>query len=45
MIKENPSQFCNNVFVLGIGKGFLTNLLFTSQDAKKMYIFIFIWYY
>ena len=28
--KENHSIFCKTVLIFGIGKGFLTNLLFTS---------------
>jgi hypothetical protein len=33
--KENPSISCNTVLIFGIGKGFLTNLLFTSQKSLK----------
>ncbi len=33
--KENPSMSCNTVLIFGIGKGFLTNLLFTSQKSLK----------
>ncbi len=30
---ENPSISCNTVLIFGIGQGFLTNLLFTSQKS------------
>ncbi len=33
--KENPSNSCSNVLIFGIGKGFLTNLLFTSQKLPR----------
>jgi hypothetical protein len=33
--KENPSISCKTVLMLGIGKGVLTNLLFTSQKSLK----------
>jgi hypothetical protein len=31
----NPSNSCRPVLILGIGKGFLTNLLFNSQKLLK----------
>jgi hypothetical protein len=33
--KENPYISCNTVLIFGIEKGFLTNLLFTSQKSLK----------
>jgi hypothetical protein len=33
--KENPSISCKTVLILGIGKGVLTNLLFTFQKSLK----------
>ncbi len=33
--KENPSISCNTMLIFGIGKGFLTNLLFTSWKSLK----------
>jgi hypothetical protein len=33
--KENPSISCNTVLIFGIGKGFLTNLLFISQKSLQ----------
>ncbi len=31
--KVNPSNSCNTVMIWGIGKGFLTSLLFTSLKS------------
>jgi hypothetical protein len=31
--KENPSISCKTMLIFGIGKGFLTNLLFTFQKS------------
>jgi hypothetical protein len=41
--KENPSNYCSTVLILGIGKGFLTNLLFNAQKLlrKCMVLFYF----
>jgi hypothetical protein len=33
--KVNPSNSCRTMLIFGIGKGFLTNLLFTSQKLPK----------
>ncbi len=33
--KVYPSNSCRTVLIFGIGKGFLTNLLFTSQKSLK----------
>jgi hypothetical protein len=43
--KENSSNFCTTMLILGIGKGFLTNPSFTSQKllrlGKHMVLFFF----
>ncbi len=36
--KEIPSNFCNTMLILWIGKGFLINLLFTSQKLLRKYM-------
>ncbi len=44
--KENPPYSCNTVLVFGIGKGFLTNLLFTSWKSlrsKWCYSYLVLW--
>jgi hypothetical protein len=33
--KVKPSSFCSTVLILGIGKGFLINLLLTSQKLLR----------
>ncbi len=38
--KENPSISCKTVLIFEIGKGFLTNLLFTSQKSAKKRTFL-----
>ncbi len=41
--KENPSNSCNTVLIFGIEKGFLTILLFTSQQFLiKCMVFLFV---
>jgi hypothetical protein len=39
--KENLSNCCNTVHIFGIGKGFLTNLLFTSPKLLRKHTVIF----
>jgi hypothetical protein len=41
--KVNPSNSCSTVLIFGIGKGFLINLLLTSQKLlrKQMVLFFF----
>ncbi len=39
-VNVNPSNSCSTVLILGIGKGFLTSLLFTSL---KSLIFRTVW--
>jgi hypothetical protein len=36
--KVNPSNYCRTVPILGIEKGVLTNLLFTSQRLLKKHM-------
>jgi hypothetical protein len=36
--KVNPSISCETVLFFGIGKGVLTNLLFTSQKSLKKHV-------
>ncbi len=36
--KENPSNSCSTVLIFGIGKGFLTNLLLTSQKLPRKHM-------
>jgi hypothetical protein len=33
--KENPSIYCKTVLIFGVGEGFLTISLFTSQKSLK----------
>ncbi len=40
--KENPSNSCNTVLIFGIGKSFLTNLLFTSQKLLRKWTVLFV---
>ncbi len=35
--KENPSNSCSTMLILGIGKGFLTNLMFTSWKLLRLH--------
>ncbi len=39
--KVNPSSTCSTVIILGIGKSFLTNLLFTSQKLLRKHTVLF----
>ncbi len=44
--KVKPSSFCGTVLILGIGKGFLINLLLTSQKLLRKYgVIFYLWYY
>ncbi len=36
--KENTSKSCSTMLIFGIGKDFLTNLLFTSQKMLKKHM-------
>jgi hypothetical protein len=36
--KVNPSNSCMTMLIFGIGKGFLTHLLFTSQKLLKKHM-------
>ncbi len=36
--KENPSISCKTMLIFGIGKGVLTNLLFTSQKSLNPFL-------
>ncbi len=39
--KVNPSNSCSTVLIFGIGKGFLTNLLLTSQKLLRNHTVLF----
>ncbi len=39
--KVNPSKSCSTVLIFGIGKGFLTNLLLTSQKLLQKHTVLF----
>jgi hypothetical protein len=39
--KVNPSNSCSTVLFFGIGKGFLTNLFFTSQKLLRKHTVLF----
>jgi hypothetical protein len=40
--KENPSNYFSTMLIFGIGKGFLTNLLFTSQKLLRKHTVLFV---
>jgi hypothetical protein len=39
--KVNPSNSCNTLLIFGIGKGFCTNLLFTSHKLLRKHMVLF----